>query len=415
MRVRAILDEEVSVEVGRRRAAQLVELCSSGATRTFPQPAQLVAADLRGMNLPNARKRALTELAKAALADPRLFESLGSVDATDAFPATDVVLLRSAAQHARLGLHSSKNAPNVGVHGAPTLHNICGPPIMPHRGDRDDRQVQDLPPTARRAWPPAAGKLLGCWERARAGTPRAPAVATTSAGLAWSNGYPDGDALPVELLVASVRAIARVLTVPLTVDLEGGYSSDPAKVAETVAALLDAGVVGINLEDGSAPPDLLAAKIERVKERAARAGADVFVNARTDVYLRGLVAEPARVQESVARGTRYRSAGADGLFVPKAIVPADLAAIAASVALPLNVLAWPQLRRLRSSRRSACAGSRAAPALAQLAYGRAAAAAGPFLAEGRTDHLTEGALPFADANKLFHAADLRRAPPTAHD
>src|SRR5712691_11715978 len=72
----------------------------------------------------------------------------------------------------------------------------------------------------------------------------AKAIATTSAGLAWSRGYPDGDALPIEQLLSAVRAIARVIRVPLTVDIEGGYSNDPAAVARLVAEILDVGAVG---------------------------------------------------------------------------------------------------------------------------------------------------------------------------
>jgi 2-methylisocitrate lyase-like PEP mutase family enzyme len=246
--------------------------------------------------------------------------------------------------------------------------------------------------------------LVNCWD---AGSARvlenlgAPALATTSAGLAWSNGYPDGDLLPVELLVSNVRAINRVIQVPLSVDVEGGYSNDPAKVAELAAALIDVGAVGINLEDGASPPDLLAAKIERVKQRAAQLGVDIFVNARTDVYLRGLVPEPVRVEETVARGQRYRAAGADGLFVPKVVEPKAIKVIASSVALPLNVLAWPALppaaelgalgvRRLSSG-----------SALAQFAYGRVAMLAADFLRDGRSAPLSEGAMPFASINPLF--------------
>jgi len=98
----------------------------------------------------------------------------------------------------------------------------------------------------------------------------AKAIATTSAGLAWSNGYPDGDALPVDRLVAAVRSIARVIGVPLTADIEGGYSDDPAAVSKVVAAILDAGAVGINIEDGSSPPDLLCAKIAAARQSAER-------------------------------------------------------------------------------------------------------------------------------------------------
>ncbi len=116
----------------------------------------------------------------------------------------------------------------------------------------------------------------------------AKAIATTSAGLAWSRGYPDGDALPVEQLLSAVRAIARVIGVPLTIDVEGGYSNDPAAVAGLVAGILEAGAVGINIEDGSGSPALLCAKIAAARESAGRAGVELFINARTDVYLRGL-------------------------------------------------------------------------------------------------------------------------------
>jgi 2-methylisocitrate lyase-like PEP mutase family enzyme len=246
--------------------------------------------------------------------------------------------------------------------------------------------------------------LANCWD---AGSARllenlgAPALATTSAGLAWSNGYPDGDALPAGRLVAGVRAIARVIKVPLTVDIEGGYSDDPATVGETVAALIDAGAVGINLEDGAAPPDLLAAKIERVKQRADKAGVDLFVNARTDVYLRGLVAEATRIQETRDRAKRYRSAGADGLFVPKVVDAKEIEAIASGTELPLNVLAWPKLPPAAELAALGVRRLSSGSALAQLAFGRAAAAATIFLREGRTDHLSEGAIPFAEMNPLF--------------
>src|SRR5262249_22983793 len=100
--------------------------------------------------------------------------------------------------------------------------------------------------------------LANCWD---AGTARltaslgARAVATSSAAVAWSHGYPDGNALPVARLLDTVRAIARVVEVPITVDVEGGYASDPDAVADTVTAVVEAGAVGINLEDGRSPPE----------------------------------------------------------------------------------------------------------------------------------------------------------------
>ena len=90
------------------------------------------------------------------------------------------------------------------------------------------------------------------------------------------------------LLAATVGEIARLVKVPISVDVEGGYSDDAGGVAETVAAVIDAGGVGINIEDGTRDPDILSAKIERSKATGARLGVDLFVNARVDVYLRNL-------------------------------------------------------------------------------------------------------------------------------
>ncbi len=251
---------------------------------------------------------------------------------------------------------------------------------------------------------PAILLLANAWD---AGSARlteslgAAAVATTSAGVAWALGYPDGDALPVDGLVAAVSAIARVIKVPLTVDAESGYSSDPVAVGETIGRLVDAGAVGINLEDGSGPPELLAAKIAQAKRAAARAGVDLFVNARTDVYLRGLVPEPARRAETLARAARYKEAGADGIFVPKLVSSDEIRAIAASADLPLNVLAFPglppasELAALGVRRLSAGSG------ISSVVWGRAAAAAAAFLREGRSEPLSDGAMGYGEINALF--------------
>ena len=172
----------------------------------------------------------------------------------------------------------------------------------------------------------------------------AKAIATTSAGLAWSRGYPDGDALPFEQVVAATREIARVIRVPLSVDIEGGYSDDPAAVAEVVAAVIDAGAIGINIEDGAGSADLLCAKIEAARQGAVRAGIDLFINVRTDVYLRGLATGAAAVEEVLRRAERYRSAGCDGLFVPVLAEEGAIRAIATAIApLPLNIMLLPSL------------------------------------------------------------------------
>jgi 2-methylisocitrate lyase-like PEP mutase family enzyme len=229
----------------------------------------------------------------------------------------------------------------------------------------------------------------------------AKAVATTSAGVAWTLGYPDGNALPVRMLVATVATIARAIRVPLTVDLEGGYSDDPSMVEETVAKVIEAGAVGINIEDGSGPPDLLCLKIERAVRAGEHFDVDLFVNARTDVYLRGLVPEGKRVAEALERAKLYRNAGASGLFVPGLRAPEEIRAVAADAGLPLNVMAWPGLPAASDLARLGVRRLSAGSGIAQALWGRAAALAGDFLKSGRSDPLGEGAMGYADINALF--------------
>ena len=231
----------------------------------------------------------------------------------------------------------------------------------------------------------------------------AKALATTSAGVAWSHGYPDGDLLPTDRLVATVESIARVVAVPLSVDIEGGYSDDPSAVAGLVGRLIDAGAVGINIEDGAGSPEVLCAKIERIKKTGAALGVDVFVNARTDVYLRGLSSAENRLAETLARAERYDGAGADGIFVPALIDADEIRQIASGTRLPLNVLAYPglpaaaELENLGVRRLSAGSG------ITQAAYGRIAMLARDFLARGESPPLGQGAMMYPEINGLMNA------------
>jgi 2-methylisocitrate lyase-like PEP mutase family enzyme len=253
------------------------------------------------------------------------------------------------------------------------------------------------------AWDAASAALF-----AAAG---ARAVATTSAGLAWSCGYPDGDALPRGSLLFAVRAICRVSgRLPVSADLEGGFSDDPEAVADLVGELSAFGVAGVNLEDGGADPDVLSAKIRAVKRSAAARGGDVFVNARTDVYLRELATGEAAVREVVGRARRYAAAGADGIFVPGLAEPHEIAAIARAVELPLNVMA---LARLPSSRELYELGVRrlsAGDALAARAYRAAQSAAETFLTGGEAAGLFAGPLLDYDATNALLVAAAAPAP-----
>ena len=216
---------------------------------------------------------------------------------------------------------------------------------------------------------PAILVLPNAWDAASAALMAdagAKAVATSSAAVAWAHGYPDGDALPTDKLLATIAEISRVITEPLTADIEGGYSDDLDSLSRTVAGVIDAGAVGINLEDGVRPPELQAHKIAAARRAADQAGVKLFINARADVYLRGLAEGEAALAETLRRAELYRSAGADGIFVPGPTDAGLIAALAAGVALPLNVMAR--------------AGAPSAPALQALGVRRLSSATGLFRA-----------------------------------
>lgn len=225
------------------------------------------------------------------------------------------------------------------------------------------------------------------------------AIATTSAGLAWSLGYADGNRVPPRVLEAAAREIARVVRVPLSVDAEAGLAKDAAGTRETILALIGAGAVGVNLEDGSDPPDVLRAKIEAAKQAGERAGVRLFVNARTDVYLRRLVPSERAQAEAIARGCAYREAGADGFFVPGLADPESIRAIVAAVDLPLNLMLVPGLPGPAALQELGVRRLSAGSAIAQSAYSLARREALALL--GNQSAATTPALTYPELNALF--------------
>ncbi len=229
----------------------------------------------------------------------------------------------------------------------------------------------------------------------------ATAVATTSAAVAWAHGYRDGNQLPLSLLLHTVEAIARVVTVPITVDMEAGFGADAKAVGEAVRQVVAAGAVGCNIEDGQGAPALLADRIAAARAAAEAQGVALYINARTDVYLHGLVPPEQRLAETLARAARYEAAGASGLFVPGMIDAAEIGRVVAGTALPVNCMARPGLP---PAAELAALGVRrlSAGALIGLAvWGRTAALTREFLANGRSDAVAEGLLPYPEINGLF--------------
>lgn len=243
--------------------------------------------------------------------------------------------------------------------------------------------------------------LPNAWDAASAALMEdagAKAVATSSAAVAWAHGYADGDLLPVPTLLAAIGEIARVVKVPLTADIEGGYSDDLAALAETIKGVVGAGAVGINLEDGGRDPDLHARKIEAVRKAA---GAGLFVNARTDVYLRGLAQGEAALAETLRRAELYRAAGADGIFVPGPVDEALLGTLAREIALPLNVMGRggaPSAERLQALGVRRLSSATAPFRAAYAALGRTIS---EFLASGDASALAQAGQGLPDLNKRF--------------
>ena len=171
-----------------------------------------------------------------------------------------------------------------------------------------------------------------------------PAVATSSAGLANSLGYADGNVLDVELHLATLERLVRALDVPLSADVESGYASDTAALAAFVRRLEATGVAGYNLEDVRDEGELYEVDTARERVGAAREAApDLFLNARTDVYLAQVGPAETRFERTVERLHAFAEAGADGVFVPGISDAETIGKLAAAAPLPLNVLAGPQV------------------------------------------------------------------------
>ena len=231
----------------------------------------------------------------------------------------------------------------------------------------------------------------------------APVIATTSAGVAWALGRADGDVLARNECMAAVRRIIEVVTVPVSVDVEGGYGEDAAGVAETVAAVIGAGAVGINIEDGSRDPGDAAERIAAARRAAVEADVPLFINARTDVYLAGLVAPELQFAETLDRARRYLAAGADGIFVPGVDDLAVIERLVKAIAAPVNVMVGPGAPSVAELARVGVARVSLGSGVAQAAYAVARRAAEELLASG-TYGVLGGAVDYAEMNALVSRA-----------
>jgi 2-methylisocitrate lyase-like PEP mutase family enzyme len=195
---------------------------------------------------------------------------------------------------------------------------------------------------------PAILVLPNAWDAATARLFEAegfPAVATTSAGVAAALGYPDGGVVPAREMIEAVARIARAVSVPVTADIEHAYAASPSAVADVVLRVIAAGAVGINLEDivpGAVelePIALQTDKIATIIKASANAGIRVVINARTDVYLKGIGAPEARLGVAIDRGKAFLAAGADCVFVPGVCDRETIGELVRGIGGPVNILA----------------------------------------------------------------------------
>jgi 2-methylisocitrate lyase-like PEP mutase family enzyme len=172
----------------------------------------------------------------------------------------------------------------------------------------------------------------------------AKALATGSHPVADANGWPDGQQVPIDFALANAKRIADAVELPLTVDFEGAYSTDPEQGGAKVARLAATGAVGCNFEDqviggeGVHPLDLQARRIAAIRKAV---GDQFFINARTDLFLKTQTYDDALVGEVIERGKAFADAGASGFFVPRLADPKQIERVVRDVPLPLNVIAFP--------------------------------------------------------------------------
>ena len=224
---------------------------------------------------------------------------------------------------------------------------------------------RDRPLVLVNAWDAATARILE-----KAGSE---AIATTSAGIAFAFGYPDGQKISRERMLEAVARICAAVSVPVTADMEAGYGDTPEEIHRTAVGVLEAGAVGLNLEDGTGRPKApladLALQVEKIRAVVAvrrRHGVPIVLNARTDVYLDRVGPEAGRLAETIRRGEACRDAGADCVFIPGVTDPAVIGALVKQLACPVNVLA--------------VAGSPSIADLARLGVARVSLGSGPMRA-----------------------------------
>jgi len=233
-----------------------------------------------------------------------------------------------------------------------------------------------------------------------------PAVATSSAGMMVSLGYPDGEVIDRQEMVSAVRRIARVLVIPLSADVVAGFGATPKEVAATVRSVIEAGAIGINIEDFvHATKELYAVEKQVEKLKAIKALGEsmripLVINARTDA-LRYAPGDPeSKLKEAIRRGLAYRDAGADCVYPMGLTDAASISLFVKALNSPVNVMVRRGLPPLEELERLGVARLSFGPTASYAAMGLLKRAAREVLEKGTYESLVEGAITFDELNSL---------------
>jgi 2-methylisocitrate lyase-like PEP mutase family enzyme len=235
-----------------------------------------------------------------------------------------------------------------------------------------------------------------------------PAIATTSAGVAASLGYPDGQRISRGEMLEVVARIARAVRVPVTADMEAGYGTTVKEMVETAKAVVAAGAVGMNLEDVAGDNEssqvdmaLQVEKIQAICAASSSLGVPLVVNARTDIYLMPIGEAATRFERTVERLRAYRQAGAACLFAPGVRDRETISKLVKALGAPLNILLTPGCPSLEELEKMGVARASAGSAVMRATLGLARRIGKELLEKGTFESLFNGAIPFDEVNRMM--------------
>jgi 2-methylisocitrate lyase-like PEP mutase family enzyme len=235
-----------------------------------------------------------------------------------------------------------------------------------------------------------------------------PAIATTSAGVAFALGYPDGQRISRDEMLDMVARIAHAVRVPVTADMEAGYGTTPEDMEETAKAVVAAGAVGMNFEDVTGSDEsshvdtaLQVEKIRTIRKVSSPLGVPLVVNARTDIYLMPIGPKETRFERSVERLRKYREAGADCVFAPGVHDAETIAKLVKAVQAPLNILLTTGSPSIKELERMGVARASTGSGVMRATLGLVRRIGKELAETGTYSSLQNGAIPFAEVNGML--------------